>query len=63
MRLVNYRCSECGHEIEELYRLSEEIPETLDRVCFECKKRVEMQLLNFKNNIHRVYIADSGGID
>ena len=51
MRLVNYRCDHCGHEIEELFDSHEEIPEVLpERLCFECRKRGHYEKFNFKNN-------------
>ena len=60
MKLVNYRCDACEKEYEELFNDSEDQPEALNSFCIcggtFCK-------YNFKKNCHRVYIADSGGLD
>ena len=61
MKLVNYRCSECGKDLEALFNDSEVQVETLDEKCTECGG--EFHKFNLKNNIHRVYIEDSGGLD
>lgn len=51
MKLVNYRCEKCGHQVEELFTAGEQVLEFLkDRLCFGCKKRNTLKKWNFKNN-------------
>jgi len=54
MKEINYRCLKCLTEISDLYKLDEEIPETM--TCPGCGE--EMIQFNFKNNKQRAYIFD-----
>lgn len=49
MRLVNYRCKDCGKDIEEIYSSSEleTLPEELEEKC-ECGGTLVR--FDFKNN-------------
>jgi len=48
MKLVNYRCKNCGKETEVLYNDSEEIPEKCTEEVCECGG--ELLKWNFKHN-------------
>ncbi len=50
MKLVNYKCSVCGEELEELFDAKELIPDKLDHSCPQCDSVGVLDLWNFKNN-------------
>jgi transcription elongation factor Elf1 len=56
MRLVNFRCPQCGYETE-IYVKDEKEDKKLDTLsCTYCK--TEMFKFNFKNNKQRVFLFD-----
>jgi len=59
MKLANFKCEKCEHEVEEIFKDTEEIPDDLG-ACPECGGILKKW--NFKNNKHRVMIFDHGGI-
>jgi DNA-directed RNA polymerase subunit RPC12/RpoP len=50
MKLVNYKCSICDAEVEELFATGEEIPDELDHPCTQCDGIGTLLRWNFKNN-------------
>ena len=54
MKLINYKCTNCNHQEEELYRSNEKIKASI--VCQKCGKK--MKQFNFKCNTQRVKIFD-----
>jgi DNA-directed RNA polymerase subunit RPC12/RpoP len=60
MRVVGYKCPDCGKEFDEYFQWSEKPPEELDAPLCDCGAKYAK--FNFKNNCHRVYEND-GGID
>jgi len=48
MKLVNYRCKDCGKDVEVFFNDSEEIPEECDEEVCECGGNLEKW--NFKRN-------------
>jgi hypothetical protein len=54
MKLIEYECEQCHKKTEEVFMLSEAIPEEMDCPCGgKCLKTS-----NIKDNCHRVRIQD-----
>ena len=62
MRLVNYRCSVCGYDDEELFNDTEKKPNFLEKKCPACGNINTLMRWEIKNNAHRVSIFDRGGM-